>query len=63
MLVVKMMEAATPAAGEFLQVGAVFAAVVGFWFHGVFMVSEDLGDRSASGNVDRLACPYWHQAT
>jgi hypothetical protein len=36
---VEVMEAATPAAGEFLEVLAVFVAVVGFWFglgfHGV----------------------------
>jgi hypothetical protein len=32
MPVVKMMEAATPAAGEFLEVCAVFVAVVGLWF-------------------------------
>jgi hypothetical protein len=39
MPVVKMMETATPAAGEFLEVLAVFVAVVGLWFglgfHGV----------------------------
>jgi hypothetical protein len=29
---VKVVEAATPAAGEFLEVLAVFVAVVGFWF-------------------------------
>jgi hypothetical protein len=39
MVVMEVVEAATPAAGEFLEVCAVFVAVVGLWFglgfHGV----------------------------
>jgi hypothetical protein len=41
--VVKVVEAATPAAGEFLQVLAVFVAVVGLWFHWVFMMARGFG--------------------
>jgi hypothetical protein len=34
MVVMEVVEAATPAAGEFLEVCAVFVAVVGLGFHG-----------------------------
>jgi hypothetical protein len=37
---VEVVETATFAAGDFLQVLAVFVAVVGLWFHGVFMMAR-----------------------
>jgi hypothetical protein len=38
----EVMEAATPAAGEFLEVCAVLVAVVGLWFHWGFMVARGI---------------------
>jgi hypothetical protein len=32
-VIVEMVEASTPAAGEFLEVLVVFVVVVGLWFH------------------------------
>jgi hypothetical protein len=43
MSVVEMMETATPAAGEFLEILTVLVAVVGLWFHWGFMVARRIG--------------------
>jgi hypothetical protein len=56
----EVMEAATPAAGEFLEVLAVFVAVVGFWFglgfHGVGMVANAIGGQTS---IKQPRQPSW----
>jgi hypothetical protein len=43
----KVVEAASPAVWEFLEVLAVFVAVVGLWFHGVGMVANAIGRQTS----------------
>jgi hypothetical protein len=51
---VEVMETATPTAGEFLEVCAVFVAVVGSWLGLGFHDVGELGIAQTNGNVDRI---------